>query len=201
MNRCFRGSKGGGSRPNFANQSLCQIIFVKFLLIGNGDDDVKSNWWLNGAPIYRLLDPPGCSDPDTLPTKCGLLGNRTFFGPIDIEPISLKRPSELLLEAQVHPYSWSKIGAFDQYVCNTGWSKATVTSSISLARLKITKNGITQPFLESLYAAILIFQCLSMVRWQKLCLTGLCLNSVFAPYCKDWEPTYPPTTSERLQIP
>ena len=43
MNRCFRGSKGGGSRPNFANQSLCQIIFVKFLLIGNGDDDVKSN--------------------------------------------------------------------------------------------------------------------------------------------------------------
>ena len=31
-----------------------------------------------------------------------------------------------------------------------------------------------------------------MVRWQKLCLSGLCLNSVFAPYCMDWEPTYPP---------
>ena len=31
----------------------------------------------------------------------------------------------------------------------TGWSKATVTSNFSLASLKITKNGITQPFLEA----------------------------------------------------
>ena len=85
-------------------------------------------------------------------------------------------------------------------VLSTGWSKATVTSNFSLARLKITKNGITQPFLESLYAAILIFQCLSMVRWQKLCLSKLCLNIVFAPYCKDWEPTYPPNASESLQF-
>ena len=74
----------------------------------------------------------------------------------------------------------------------TGWSKATVTSNFSLASLKITKNGITQPFLESLYATILIFECLSMVRRQKLCLSGLCLNSVFAPYCKDWETNIPP---------
>ena len=74
----------------------------------------------------------------------------------------------------------------------TGWSKATVTSNFSLASLKITKNGITQPFLESLYATILIFQCLSMVRWKKFCLSGLCQNSVLAPYCKDWEPTKPP---------
>ena len=81
----------------------------------------------------------------------------------------------------------------------TGWSKATVTSNFSLTSLKITKNGKT-PFLERLYATILIFECLSIVRRQKLCLSGLCLNSVFAPYCKDWEPTYPPNTSERLQF-
>ena len=31
-----------------------------------------------------------------------------------------------------------------------------------------------------------------MVRRQKLCLSGLCLNSVFAPYCKDWETNIPP---------
>ena len=98
-----------------------------------------------------------------------------------------------------HPYKFSFSIHFNN-TCSTGWSKATVTSNFSLASLKITKNGITQPFLESLYATILIFQCLSMVRWQKLCLSGLCLNSVFAPYCKDWEPTYPPSTSERLQF-
>ena len=51
-----------------------------------------------------------------------------------------------------------------------------------------------------IYVTILTFQCLSMVRWQKFCLSGLCLNSVFAPYCKDWELTYPPSTSERLQF-
>ena len=39
----------------------------------------------------------------------------------------------------------------------TGWSKETVTINFSLANLKITKNGITQSFLESLYAAVLVF--------------------------------------------
>ena len=33
----------------------------------------------------------------------------------------------------------------------TGWSKATVTSNLSLTYLKITKRSITQRFLESLY--------------------------------------------------
>ena len=78
------------------------------------------------------------------------------------------------------------------YIHDTGWSKVTVTSNFSLASLKITKNVNTQPFLESLYATILIFQCLSMIRWQKLCLSGLCLISAFAPYCKDWETNIPP---------
>ena len=39
----------------------------------------------------------------------------------------------------------------------TGWSKETVTSNFSLTDLKITKNGVTQSFLESLYPTILIF--------------------------------------------
>ena len=82
----------------------------------------------------------------------------------------------------------------------TGWSKKTVNCDFFVTGVKITKNSKTQPFLESLYATILIFQCLSMVRWQKLSLSGLCLNRVFAPYCMDWEPTYPPSTSERLQF-
>ena len=36
---------------------------------------------------------------------------------------------------------------------------------------------------------------------QKLCLLGMCKNSVLAPYCKEWEPRYPPNTSKRLQFP
>lgn len=40
-------------------------------------------------------------NPDTLPTKCGLLGNRPFFGPIDIEPFSFKTPSQL--QSETHP--------------------------------------------------------------------------------------------------
>ena len=45
---------------------------------------------------------------------------------------------------------WS---AFDP----TGRSKATVTNNISLMNLKIAKNGLTQSFLASLYAAVLVF--------------------------------------------
>ena len=36
---------------------------------------------------------------------------------------------------------------------------------------------------------------------QKLWYFGLCQNGVLAPYCKDWEPRYPPNTSKRLRIP
>ena len=39
-----------------------------------------------------------------------------------------------------------------------------------------------------------------MVRWKKSCLLGRCQNGVLAPYCKDWEPRYPPNTSKRLQF-
>ena len=37
---------------------------------------------------------------------------------------------------------------------NTGWSRKTETSNFSLTDLKITKNGVTQSFLESLYPTI-----------------------------------------------
>ena len=37
---------------------------------------------------------------------------------------------------------------------DTGCSKKTVTSNFSLTDLKITKNGVTQSFLESLYPTI-----------------------------------------------
>ena len=36
---------------------------------------------------------------------------------------------------------------------------------------------------------------------KKLCLLGLWQNSVLAPYCKDWEPSYPLNTSKGLQLP
>ena len=36
---------------------------------------------------------------------------------------------------------------------------------------------------------------------QKLGLLGMCQNSVLAPYCKEWEPRYPPNTSKRLRFP
>ena len=83
----------------------------------------------------------------------------------------------------------------------TGWSKATVTNVFSLANLKTQKSGVTQSFLESWFAAVLVFWCLSMVRWKKLCLLGRCQNGVLAPYCIDWEPRYPPNTPKRLRFP
>ena len=119
-----------------------------------------------------------------------------WFSLVDLHDTAPSPQEQTAVEGQAEEDSASEHGE----VRATGWSKATVTSNFSLASLKITKNGITQPFLESLYATILIFECLSMVRWQNLCLSGLCLNSVFALYCKDWEPTYPPSTSERLQF-
>ena len=50
----------------------------------------------------------------------------------------------------------------------TGWSKVTVTNNISLTNLKNAKNCLTQWFLESFYAAVLVFWCLKMIRWKKM---------------------------------
>ena len=61
----------------------------------------------------------------------------------------------------------ASVEAREESIDDTGWSKATVTSNFSLASLKITKNGITQPFLCSLYAAVLVFWCLILVSCQK----------------------------------
>ena len=36
---------------------------------------------------------------------------------------------------------------------------------------------------------------------KKLFLFGLCQNGVLAPFCKDWEPIFPPNTSKRLRFP
>ena len=41
--------------------------------------------------------------------------------------------------------------------CYTGRSKATVTNDFSLANPKNKRNGLTQSFLESLYAAVFVF--------------------------------------------
>ena len=91
---------------------------------------------------------------------------------------------------------WQQISS----TSTTGWSRATVFFNIFLTGTKKQKNYITQWFLSTLYIDILIFWCLSMVRWKKLCFSGLCQSSVTAPYCKDGEPRYPPNTSERLQF-
>ena len=48
---------------------------------------------------------------------------------------------------------------------NTGCSKKTVTSNFSLTDLKITKNGVTQSFLESLYPTIYASSTCLMFKW------------------------------------
>ena len=35
---------------------------------------------------------------------------------------------------------------------------------------------------------------------KKSCILGICQNSDLAPYCKDWEPKYPPKTSQCLRF-
>ena len=52
---------------------------------------------------------------------------------------------------------------------STGRSKATVTNDFSLTNPKNKKSGQTQSFLESLYAAVLVFWCFTIVRWKKSC--------------------------------
>ena len=81
----------------------------------------------------------------------------------------------------------------------TGRSKATVTNNISLRSLKIAKNGLTQWFLESFYAAVLVFWCLIMIRWNKSFISLFCQNGGLAsarlnPAC--W--TEPSNNPQRL---
>ena len=56
----------------------------------------------------------------------------------------------------------------------TVWSKASVTNNISLRSLKIAKNGLTKWFLESFYAAVLVFWCLKIIRRKKCCISLVC---------------------------
>ena len=69
---------------------------------------------------------------------------------------------------------------------DTGWSKATDTNNISLTNLKGAKNGLTQWFLESFYAAVLVFWCFEMTRWKKICCAKLVwwLHLRSAPHIK-----------------
>ena len=45
----------------------------------------------------------------------------------------------------------------------------------------MTKNGITQPFLERLYTEVLIFWCPIRVRWKQILLFNLCQIGGLAP--------------------
>ena len=54
----------------------------------------------------------------------------------------------------------------------TGCSRKTVTSNISLTDLKITKNGVTQSLLESLYPTIYASSTCFMFKWPKMAQSG-----------------------------
>ena len=64
--------------------------------------------------------------------------------------------------------AWERFRRCSQIGPVTGRSKATVTNDFSVTNPKNEKYGITQSFLESWYAAVLVFWCLSMVRWTKV---------------------------------
>ena len=49
---------------------------------------------------------------------------------------------------------------------DTEWSKETVNCNFFLTGLKITKSGITEPFLVRAHREVLIFWCLEGVRWK-----------------------------------
>ena len=59
-----------------------------------------------------------------------------------------------------------------QFFLHTGCSKKTVTSNFSLTDLKITKNGVTQSFLESLYPTIYASSTCFMFKWPKMAQNG-----------------------------
>ena len=61
----------------------------------------------------------------------------------------------------------------------TGWYSTTVFHNLFLTDKKLI-NCKTQPFSSSLYIDILIFWCLSMVRWTKSCIPQHCQNIVIS---------------------
>ena len=81
---------------------------------------------------------------------------------------------------------------------DTGWSKATVTNNISLMSLKIAKNGLTQWFLESFYAAVLVFWCPIMIRWTKSFISLFCQNGGLASARLNPAWTEPSNNPQRL---
>ena len=88
--------------------------------------------------------------------------------------------------------SWQNISRPD-----TGWSRETVNCNIFLTDLRNTKKGISQSFLER-------FWYLNVSVWsgdKKSRLSGLCKINILAPCCKDREPRYTPSASDRLWFP
>ena len=82
---------------------------------------------------------------------------------------------------------------------NTGWSKETVNCNFFLTGLKITKSGITEPFLVRAHREVLIFWCLEGVRWKKYPILGLCQNGGLAPARPDSAWTEPARHLQTLQ--
>ena len=81
----------------------------------------------------------------------------------------------------------------------TGWSKETVNCNFFLTGLKITKSGITEPFLVRAHREVLIFWCLEGVRWKKYPILGLCQNGGLAPARPDSAWTEPARHLQTLQ--
>ena len=64
--------------------------------------------------------------------------------------------------------------------------------------LKIAKNGLTQLFLESYYAAVLVFWCLIMIRWNKFFISLFCQNGGLASAWLNPAWTEPSNNPQRL---
>ena len=64
--------------------------------------------------------------------------------------------------------------------------------------LKIAKNGLTQWFLESFYAAVLVFWCLIMIRWNKSFISLFCQNGGLASARLNPAWTEPSNNPQRL---
>ena len=67
-----------------------------------------------------------------------------------------------------------------KYMSATGWYSTTVFYNFFLTDIKKLINCKTQPFSSTLYIDILIFWCLSMVRWTKSCIPQHCQNIVIS---------------------
>ena len=88
---------------------------------------------------------------------------------------------------------------FPSGIHHTGWSKETVNCNFFLTGLKITKSGITEPFLVRAHREVLIFWCLEGVRWKKYPILGLCQNGGLAPARPDSAWTEPARHLQTLQ--